>query len=83
MIGTGERSAIFGQENQRAAMPGCRNGVHRLTAPMAMTTPRKANASEPSRPVLQRALRLEDQPAGAEQGIAEDERDAGQERERA
>jgi hypothetical protein len=26
--GTGERSATFGHENQRAAMPGSRSGVH-------------------------------------------------------
>ena len=45
-IGTGARSAIFGQENQRAAMSGCAIGVHRLTATMAISTP--ASAKRPS-----------------------------------
>src|SRR6185503_8153642 len=31
MIGTGERYATFGQENQRAAMSACASGVHTLT----------------------------------------------------
>src|SRR5258708_34805618 len=41
----------------------------------------QAPPSEPSRPVLKCALRLQHQPAGAEQAVAEDQRDARKDRE--
>ena len=74
MIGTGARKAMFGQENQRAAMCGIDqrrphaddgDGEHRAD---------QAAPAERARPVLQVALGLEDQPAGAKQRIAEHQR---------
>ncbi len=44
-IGTGLRKRMLGQENQRAAMRGSRNGVDRLTATMAVSTPAVSQAA--------------------------------------
>ncbi len=81
-IGTGARNAMFGQENQRCAISACWIGVHRLTTPTAMRTPAKAKRPEPPGPVLEGAFGLQDEPARAEQRVAEHQRDAGHQRER-
>src|SRR5271166_2747250 len=78
-IGTGERSAMFGHENQRLAILACRNGVHRLTAATPMRTPMKA--MRPSRRAqscsVPSVLRMS-HPAPS--SIAKDEGDACQQR---
>ena len=82
MTGTGARIAIWGQENHRSQISALRNGVHRLTAAIPIRTPTNDEPSQRPRPILERSLGFQDQPARAEQAVAEDERDAGQERER-
>ena len=61
---------MFGQENQRAAIAGSRNGVHTLTADDG----REHGGAERQRPaehaLLQRPLGLHDEEAGAEQRVA-------------
>ena len=72
---------MFGQENQR--------GDLRLLERRPQTHHHNCDddagerrTPEPARPVLQRALRLQDEPTGAEQRVAEHQRDAGHQRER-
>ena len=42
MTGTGEKYAMFGQENQRSAMRSCSSGVHTLTSTINASTPASA-----------------------------------------
>ena len=61
---------MFGQENQRAAIAGSRNGVHTLTTTIAASTADAERQRQPEHALLQRALRLHDEEAGAEQRVA-------------
>ena len=75
---------MLGQVNQRAAISAWSSGVQSETTPIASQHRAAAAARmQPIGPVLQRALGLHDQPAGAEQGVAGDQRQAAEQRERA
>ena len=81
-IGAGDKKATLGHENQRLAMSAFISGVQTLTMRIAASTPTSAAAAEPARPLLQIAFGLQHQPAGPEQGVAEQQGHAGEERER-
>ena len=66
---------MFGQENQRAASAGSRNGVQTLTTTIAASTATPSGSAAREHPLLQRPLRLHDQEARAEQRVADDERE--------
>ena len=79
--GTGANRRMLGQANQRAAMAGCERGPNAHHGD-GDEYAHKAEAAMPASRALDVALGLEDQPAGAEQPVAEEERDPGQNRER-
>ena len=83
MSGTGARESDIGpgEPARRDVRDRC-SGVHRLTSHDRQHGADEAAPPEPARPILQLALGLDDQPAGAEQRIAEHQGDAGEDRER-
>ena len=64
-------TAMLGQENQRCAMSGSTNGVHRLTMPTAARVPRKRSRVFARALLLQAPFGFQDQPACAQQAITE------------
>ena len=58
------------------------NGVHRLTMPTAASVPRKQMRACARARACKCAFHLQDQPARAQQAIAEQQRHAGEQRER-
>src|SRR6516164_8754500 len=80
-IGTGANRRIFGQANHRSATAEFARGVQMLTMAMATST-----ATRHTRPCRRAALWMspsvfQDQPSRAEKPIAEQEGDAGEDRE--
>ena len=81
-IGTGARKPMSGHENQRAAMLGSDGRGPQADRDDGREHAGKRIASESACPFLQLTLHLQHQPSRAEKRVAEDEREAGDHRER-